>query len=318
MKSWGKFVLRAFMAGLFCAGALMQTPASAASSEDLQFVKNAYDVNVKMTNGSVEGKLTVLSPYAKAIGSIQCHGDWTPTMLLQGELSGSYMTFAGMEKSGKLPLYIEQSGDQMTIFFNRGTKWEKINCPIKAADLSKAMTQQSAQDMLAMIKDVKVQSDTDKERTMLITLDGKKLSAVLKKYASTEAALPANATEKQKQAAKLQQAAQKQFGDAIYDSLGDMEYTWTVDKATMQTKAFSIDMTKPLRNVANNFLEGRKAAMKPAQLEVLQTLINSCQVQMDLTYGDPSKDTAVSIPKEVQQAKEYNPMADQKDKKTKK
>lgn len=305
MNVFVKMMMRTLLGVLFCMVFSLPLQVSAApSEEDMQFLKDVYQAENQQNGGAVQQRLTVLSPYAKAAGNVSFYGDWKPALLLKGEAAGYYITLAGVEKRGQVPFYLEQTEDHMTIYYQLTKNWEKITIPAKLADVNALMKEQ-AQEIPALIKDVQNVSEDETQRTMLLTLDGNQLAELIRQaQAVQQKALPANATPEQK---KMREQQDK-FMELVMTSLGDLEYSITVDKSTKLVTTASMDLTQPAHRIAHAFLASDLMTLKPEQKEVCQCLVDSCQLKLDVTCvnpktGNPEK---VTIPEEVKQAKEVS------------
>lgn len=304
MKQLGKTLTGALLGFILAAVMLLPVQVSAAAPADMQFLREAYEASLAQKSGSVVEHFTLLSPYAKAVGNVSLEGTWNPALLVKGEASGNYMTFIGLQKTGQVPFYLEQQPKQLAIYFKLGQAWQKIMAPVDAAEMADMMQVQSVDEVMSLTKDVKMLKTTGNDCTMLVTLDRDKVASLMRAYSAKAAQAEAkNAKKTDKKAL----AEQQKMMDTICNALVDMDYTWTVDKTTKQSKNVSMDLTTVIRPIAKACLAANRDKIAPDQQEVLDCLIDSCSLKMDAVYKNDGQEAKVVLPKEVQQAKEYKP-----------
>ncbi len=306
MKQWLHAGWGALLGTMLAVGLSLPVTAFANSKADLQYVQEVCQQYRQQKTASMTAHITFLSAVAKAEGNIALQGTLQPSMLLEGTAKGSYMLVIGMNKSVNVPFYLEQSDKQLTLYYKQLKDWQKMEIPFSGQEYAKML---QSDVKLQGIKDVKVVADNGVERTLNITIDGNAVKKELRKGLSSQMKIPANLTPEKKKHMQEEQKQQKLVMDKICDAMHDYNLTWVVDKSTRQLKRESMDLTSILRESAGGILAVAGKKIPADQQEVLQRMIDSCSLQLDVIHQPVKAGTEVLIPAEVKQAKLVQPKA---------
>ena len=149
----------------------------------------------------------------------------------------------------KIPFYVEQNGDTMTMYVQREGRWSKFALPAIPVGIANAIKTTDItilQQNMSAVKSVEVLKDDSEQRIMNVTLDGKKLAELVHQYND-------GVIEKLAQSEKSEQ---KNFIDHLADALQttDIVCAWTVDKNKWRTISATIDFTKLLQAYGKDYL----------------------------------------------------------------
>ena len=306
MKQWLHAGWVALLGAMLAVGLILPVTAFADSKADLQYVQEVCQQYRQQKTASMTAHITFLSAVAKAEGNIALQGTLQPSMLLEGSANGSYMLVIGMNKTVNVPFYLEQSDKQLTLYYKQLKDWQKMEIPFSGQEYAKML---QSDVKLQGIKDVKVVADNGVERTLNITIDGNAVKKELRKGLSSQMKIPANLTPEKKKHMQEEQKQQKLVMDKICDAMRDYNLTWVVDKSTRQLKRESMDLTPILRESAGGILAVAGKKIPADQQEVLQRMVDSCSLQLDVIHQPVKAGTEVVIPAEVKQARLVQPKA---------
>ena len=167
------------------------------------------------------------------------------TMRINGEM---YWEFTNPNtndvSSENIPFYITQDSNNMTLYAQRNGSWNRLALPAIPVGIVNALktTEISIlQQNMSAIKSVEVLRDTADQRSMKVTLDGKKLAELVKTY-NNESSLNED---------------EKSFLGHIVDALPntDLVCDWTVNKKDWKTVTAEIDFTKLVQAYGKDYLD---------------------------------------------------------------
>ena len=305
-KRWLQTGKAALLGGMLAVGLILPGTAFAASKADLQYVQEVCQQYQQQKTGNTTAHLTFLSSFAKADGNIVFQGEIQPSLLLKGTADGTYTLVFGTSRQASIPFYLEQSEKNMMVYYKQTKEWQKAEIPFTAKEYAKMMQQDvHMQD----VKDVKVIADNATERTLQITLTKESIIKEIRAEIDKTAAIPANLSPDKKKQWQKEQKQQMMMIDKICASIQDYNFTWVVDKSTRQLKRESMDLTPLLRASADGMLAAAKDQIKSDQQEVLQRMIDSCSLQLDVVNQPAATVEKVVIPENVKKAKLVKPKA---------
>ena len=221
-------------------------------------------------------------------GSFRMGGNfnWTYT-----NLKRNYST------NSAIPFYIEQIGNDMTLYVKRRGKWSKMllpGLPSGIAILWKSTDPAVLNDVMDAVKKIEVLNDTPDLRTMNVTLDGMKLANILNKNsAATFANLKGDELAEQK--------------DIFYRWLSafrktDITFAWTVNKPSWTTATAAFDLTPIMRayaiHVLNESAAGR-VVLTDEERDLLDAMGYYAELRSYTTHIRANKDTMVNMPAEL-------------------
>ena len=287
-----------FWTAVFCIAFLLTSVASAAQKSDSKAVKALRDSMYATLNENqkifhefllfmVPGFQSELTFNGKIIGDkVDIAGDF-----------GLWMN----DNSGKsipveVPFYIKHDKDLLDVYYKSdNNQWKKYEMPTVAASLADTFVTPNKEEIekeIARVKSVSILRETDSRRTLLVTLDGKKLADELKLQVEKNPADKGTAAEAEMQA---------DLFDYIDKALrkSDIWYVWTIDKKTNQTKHLNIDLSNVVRETANAALNDPTKNYPDVINEILETLAFYSECKLYTTVLDDSAQSSLEIPQEV-------------------
>ena len=154
---------------------------------------------------------------------------------------------------------------------------------------------------MAMVRSVNLVKETPTQKVLQVVFDGKKIAELSRKFMAASTA------------AKGSAMAQKQM-EKLLDSVGDLEFTMTVDKATNYTVKDEADLTPAARRIAHGVMENIPK-LKTAEKQQMVNMIDHTTLHMTTTSSDFNAVKEIVIPAEARAAKEA-PAANSKKTKT--
>ena len=288
--------------GAMFLGGNSQVDAAEMSNDNLWAFREAYvsqapdtrvfrqDLTLIATNFhlDIDSKAQILKD-----GSFRMGGNfnWTYT-----NLKRNYST------NNTIPFYIEQIGNDMTLYVKRRGKWSKMllpGLPSGIAILWKSTDPAVLNDVMDAVKKIEVLNDTPDLRTMNVTLDGIKLANILNKNsAATFANLKGDELAEQK--------------DIFYRWLSafrktDITFAWTVNKPSWTTATAAFDLTPIMRayaiHVLNESAAGR-VVLTDEERDLLDAMGYYSELRSYTTHIDPKKEVMINLPANLSQAPE--------------
>lgn len=190
-----------------------------------------------------------------------------------------------------MPFYVEQTGEEMTLYVQRNGRWNKFampGVPVGIANALKSADLNTLTDNLNAIKDVEVFRDTDTVKIYNITLDGQYLA---NKNYRTLSGLSADEIATQQRFYKHLNAALNQT---------DFTCTWTVNKKTNVTSSVVVDLTPVMRAYAQDVLDNSAAGtiqISDEERMLMETIGYYSEFHYSFSYtGDGSVDSQSLIP----------------------
>ena len=311
MNFFGKVKLRRLAAAAAFGGAIFfgGTAADAAPlSDGMWAFREAYTAQTADTR-TFEQDLTLVAPtfhldidsrtQVLKDGSFRMGGNFTWTYT---NLKKNYST------NSTIPFYIEQIGNDMTLYVKRRGKWSKMllpGLPSGIAILWKTTDPALLNEILAAVKTVDVLKDTPDLRIMNVTLDGTKLAGILEKNSSaTFANLKGDELAGQKETFGRWLAAFKST---------DITFSWTVNKPSWTTATAVFDLTEIMRAysryVLNESAAGR-VVLTDEERDLLDATGYYAELRSYTTQIATRKDTQVTLPANLSKAPENDESLD--------
>lgn len=304
MKFFKKNSLRKFAAVAAVSGAfLFGGTADAATTEDagMAAFREAY-LGQLATERAVDQDLTLISTnfHLDMDSKAQVFDDGV--MRMSGNLSWTYTNLKkNYSTNSNIPFYIEQVGNEMTLYVQRRGKWSKMilpGLPAGIATLWKSSGPSFVRENMDAVKKVEVLKDTPDLRIMNVTLDGQKVAALLEKNSQASfAGLSGAALAEQKEILQRWLAAVK---------ANDITFAWTVNKPSWTTVTAAFDLTNIMRAysiyVLNESAAGR-VVLTDEERDLLDAMGYYSELRSYTTYVSP-KTNKVNVPPDLDKAPE--------------
>ena len=209
---------------------------------------------------------------------------------------------ANSSTNKNIPFYIEQVGNDMTLYVKRRGTWSKMllpGLPSGIAILWRTNDPAIRNDTLNAVKSVEILSDTPDLRIMNVTLDGAKLADILaKNSAATFANLKGDDL-----------AAHKGIFDRWLTAFRstDVNFSWSVNKPSLTTATVAFDLTEIMRAYARSVLEESAAGrivLTDAERKLLDAVGYYSELRAYTTQIAARKDTMVELPADLSAAPE--------------
>ncbi|MBE8949141.1 MAG: hypothetical protein SR3Q1_00855 [Quinella sp. 3Q1] len=304
MKLFKKNTLRKFaaVAAVSCAF-LFGGTADAATTEDagMAAFREAY-LGQLATERAVDQDLTLISTnfHLDMDSKAQIFDDGVIRM--SGNLSWTYTNLKkNYSTNSNIPFYIEQIGNEMTLYVQRRGKWSKMylpGLPTGIATIWKASGPSFVKENLAAVKKVEVLRDTPDLRIMNVTLDGKKIADLLEKNSQGSfAKLSGDELAEQKEMLNRWLAAVK---------ANDITFAWTVNKPSWTTVTAAFDLTPIMRAYAIYVLDEAAAGrvvLTEEERDLLDAMGYYSELRSYTTYVSP-KTNKINVPPNLDKAPE--------------
>ena len=292
-SSFGRLFLAAVICSLFFASTTEAKPEG--TKKDLQAYEEAMLTPAKSKTAIFNEYFLFFTPMA------QCEMDFNgltgenDTLKLAGKFGLWFTDQSGNTTETKIPFYVSQKEKDMTIYFNVGDSWKKIEAPSIAAvtaDIVATPNQNDLEEIFSMVKSVKVLSETPNYRTMVVHLDGNEIANSLKEETEKN---PADKSTIGK--ADEQDQFFKYLDQGLRNS--DIWYTWTIDKKDWQTITLSLNLSDVTQKTAQVALNDKKQQWDDVTRALLETLAFYSDIKSYTVFYNPDAEKLVEIPEEV-------------------
>lgn len=229
-------------------------------------------------------------------------------MRMSGTLSWTYTNLKkNYSTNSRIPFYIEQVGNDMTLYVQRRGKWSKMllpGLPSGIATIWKASEMDTLRQNMDAVKKVEVLSDTPDMRIMNVTLDGNKIADILDKNSQASfAGLSGDKLAEQKEVLNRWLAAIR---------ANDITFAWTVNKPSWTTVTAAFDLTNIMRAysiyVLNEAAAGR-VVLTDEERDLLDAMGYYSELRSYTTYVSP-KGERITLPPNLSQAPENDDSLD--------
>lgn len=213
-------------------------------------------------------------------------------MRMSGNLAWTYTNLKrNYSTNSNIPFYIEQSGNDMTLYVQRRGKWSKMLLPGLPTGIV-ALWKSSGSDVLSQnldaVKKVEVLSDTPDMRIMNVTLDGNKVAAMLEKNSQASlAGLSGDRLAEEKENLNRWLTAVR---------ANDITFAWTVNKPSWTTVTAAFDLTKIMQAYARYVLDESAAGrvvLTDEERDLLDAMGYYSELRSYTTYVSPKSQTSV-------------------------
>lgn len=223
-------------------------------------------------------------------------------MRMSGTMAWTYTNLKkNYSTNSRIPFYIEQVGNDMTLYVQRRGKWSKMllpGLPAGIATIWKSSEMDTLRQNMDAVKKVEVLSDTPDMRIMNITLDGNKIADILYKNSQASfAGLSGDKLAEQKEVLNRWLAAIR---------ANDITFAWTVNKPSWTTVTAAFDLTNIMRAYAiyvlNESAAGR-VVLTDEERDLLDAMGYYSELRSYTTYISP-KGEKINLPPNLSQAPE--------------
>ena len=215
-------------------------------------------------------------------------------------------TYTNLKKNystnNTIPFYIEQTGNEMTLYTQRRGKWSKMLLPGLPAGIAliwKSTDPSMLEENLRAVKAVEVLKDTPDLRIMNVTLDGAKLADILAKNGTGSFAnLSGDALAEQKEIFERWLAAFR---------ANDITFAWTVNKPDWETVTAAFDLTNIMRAYCIYVLDQSAAGnvvLTDEERDLLDAMGYYSELRSYTSRIDPKNDVTVNTPANLSAAPE--------------
>ncbi|MBR2775306.1 MAG: hypothetical protein IKD73_10005 [Selenomonadaceae bacterium] len=224
-------------------------------------------------------------------------------MRMSGTLAWTYTNLQkNYSTNSSIPFYIEQAGNEMTLYVQRRGKWSKMilpGLPAGIATIWKSSEVNMLRQNLDAVKAVKLLKDTPDMRIMNVTLDGNKIAALLEKNSQGSfASLSGNDLAEQKEILNRWLAAIR---------ANDLTFAWTVNKPSWTTVTAAFDLTDIMHAYARYVLDesaAGKVVLTDEERDLLDAMGYYAELKAYTTYVSPKKDSLINLPADLSKAPE--------------
>lgn len=258
-----------------------QAPDTRIFAQDLTLISTNFHLDIN-------SKAQVLKD-----GSFRMGGNfnWTYT-----NLKKNYST------NNTIPFYIEQLGNEMTLYVQRRGKWSKMLLPGLPAGIAliwKSTDPSVLEKNFRAVKAVEILKDTPDLRIMNVTLDGTKLADILADNGSaTFTNLSGDALTEQKEIFERWLAAFR---------ANDITFSWTVNKPNWETVTAAFDLTNIMRAYCIYVLDQAAAGnvvLTDEERDLLDAMGYYSELRSYTSHIDSKKEVMINLPANLSQAPE--------------
>ena len=250
----------------------------------------------------------------KVISNLEFFGSTEKDSLKLSGVFGLWMIDDnGNPDSMEIPFYVAQDNKNMTIYFQKDKKWQKMTSPISAANVVDMVTTPNAQELDKMfdyVKDVTVLKDNDTQSILLVKIDGAKIFEDIKTELANDPEFQAQQND------EITKTIASYFENGFTNA--DFWYTWTVDKTNWQTVTMSFNISGLLQSIAGSALNDTSSpltSMEPIR-QILENVAYYSEFKAYTNFLNPAAKSRLEIPKNVLKAKEVKSFTeDEKSKK---
>ena len=225
------------------------------------------------------------------------------SFIMGGQLNWTYTNLKkNYSTNNTIPFYIEQIGNEMTLYVQRRNKWNKMTLPGLPAGIAliwKSTDPSILEENLKAVKAVEILNDTPEQRIMKVILDGAKLADILEKNSSaTFANLSGDALTEQKEI----------FGRWLTAfRSNDLTFTWTVNKKNWETITAVFDLTPIMRAYCICVLDeaaAGKIILTDEERDLLDAIGYYSELRSYTSRIDPKKNALITLPANLSKASE--------------
>ena len=224
-------------------------------------------------------------------------------MRMSGNLSWTYTNLQkNYSTNSMIPFYIEQAGNDMTLYVQRRGRWSKMllpGLPAGIVNLWKSSDADILQQNLDAVKKVEVLKDTPDLRIMNVTLDGMKIAEVLNKNSQASlAGLSGDTLAEEKENLNRWLTAIR---------ANDITFAWTVNKPSWTTVTAAFDLTDIMRAYARYVLSESAAGrvvLTDEERDLLDAMGYYAELRSYTTYISPKNEVDINVPTDLDKVPE--------------
>lgn len=216
-------------------------------------------------------------------------------MRMSGTLAWTYTNLQkNYSTNSQIPFYIEQVGNEMTLYVQRGNKWSKMllpGLPSGIATIWKSSETALLRENIDAVKRVQLLKDTPDMRVMNVTLDGNKIAAVLEK----------NSQDSFKNLSGDKLAEEKEIFNRWLTAIraNDITFAWTVNKPSWTTVTAAFDLTDIMRAYSRYVLDESAAGrvvLSDEERDLLDAMGYYAELKSYTTYVSPKNNMLTNLP----------------------
>ena len=277
--------------------------ASAATEDDgVAAFREAYLGQINATR-MIDQDLTLIAPNFHL--DLDSKGQVTADGVMR--MSGTFTwTYTNLQKNystnSNIPFYIEQVNNEMTLYVQRGGKWNKMllpGLPAGIATIWKSSETHMLRDNIDAVKKVQLLKDTPNMRVMNVTLDGNKVAALLEKNSQGSFAnISGDELTEQKEIFNRWMTAIR---------ANDITFAWTVNKPDWTTVTAAFDLTDIMRAYSRYVLDESAAGrvvLTDEERDLLDAMGYYAELKAYTSYVSPKKEMLISLPANLNKAPE--------------
>lgn len=233
---------------------LLSGNAMAATGDGANAFRDAYLASPTDNRVFVNGA-NVVGPYfhADIAGKGKMLADGT--LQWEGAIEWVYTNKnTNVSTNEKIPIYIEQSNGAMNLYAYRKNQWAKLALPGISAGVVNAIKTTDPKQLntnMDAVKSAQIVEDSADVRKIRLTLDGKKIAAILQNSAKN------NINNLSGSAYSTQQIFINRIATGLMKS--DISLDWGVNKSTNQTVTLNLDATPIISGYAKAILDEKFA-----------------------------------------------------------
>ena len=228
----------------------------------------------------------------------------------------------GNEEYKEFPFYLtSDKKNNVAFYFQDEKKWKKWTSTYNEkdiADIPEQTDEETVAEIMEVVKDVTVLSDSDKKRTLLVKFNGEKVADLISKLSEQFKDEVAKSAENEN---LVSNAILSEIKNCVNTGLknADFWFTWTVDKTKWQTTTASFNLSGVSQSIALAALDNEFVRNEESLREFFETIAFYSEVKGYTTFLNPNTKEKLEIPKNVLKAKEVKGFSDDdKDAKSKK
>ena len=275
-----------------------------AAPDDTAAFREAYVAQIQGTR-MVDQDLTLIAPNFHLDIDSKAQVTADGQILMGGDLSWTYTNLKkNYSTNSRIPFYIVQDGNEMTLYVQRNGAWSKMllpGLPSGIAVLWRSNDPAITNGILQAVKSAQVLNDTPDMRVMNVTLDGNKIAALLEKNSQASFAnLTGDALTQQREIFNRWLAAIK---------ANDLTFAWTVNKPSWTTLTAAFDLTDVMRAYSRYVLDEAAAGrvtLTDEERDLLDAMGYYAELRSYTTYIAPRDDAFADMPSNLVEAAPEN------------
>ena len=288
MKKFFNICGRLFLALMVCSLFLFNGSAEAAktkgTAKDLAAYKEAVTKPTTAGNAFFNEYFLFFTPMAQCELDFNGFSGKDDVTKMKGAFKFWFTDQNGDTSETDVPFYISHKDKDMTIYFNTGDMWRKFEAPTvaaAAADIVATPNQDETEEVFDMVKSVKVLSETQNYRTMVVKEESTKNPA--------DKSLKGHEEDQDKFFQYLDQGLRN----------SDIWYTWTIDKNDWQTITLSLNISDLTQKTAQAALDDKSQQWDYTTRALIEMLAYYSDIKSYTVFFNPDAKKSIDIPAEV-------------------